>query len=89
MLDNGEADDKIVAVLENDKIWGDVLDILLLAKISMVAMSSILLVESIQKSLELESWKGLVKLLRPLEAPVGFACLIMAVLFCLWRFEVI
>lgn len=27
MIDNGEADDKIVAVLENDAVWGDVEDI--------------------------------------------------------------
>lgn len=27
MLDNGEADDKIVAVLENDPIWGEVSDL--------------------------------------------------------------
>ena len=27
MVDNGEADDKIVAVLENDQIWGDAIDI--------------------------------------------------------------
>ena len=27
MIDNGEADDKIVAILENDNFWGDVRDI--------------------------------------------------------------
>jgi inorganic pyrophosphatase len=27
MIDHGEADDKIVAVLENDNFWGDVMDI--------------------------------------------------------------
>ncbi|MGY6629816.1 MAG: inorganic pyrophosphatase [Wenzhouxiangella sp.] len=27
MVDNGEADDKIVAVLENDSLWGDVDDV--------------------------------------------------------------
>jgi inorganic pyrophosphatase len=27
MVDQGEADDKIVAVLENDNFWGDVTDI--------------------------------------------------------------
>ena len=27
MIDRGEADDKIVAVLENDSFWGDVIDI--------------------------------------------------------------
>jgi inorganic pyrophosphatase len=27
MIDNGEADDKIVAVLENDSFWGEVVDI--------------------------------------------------------------
>ncbi len=27
MVDNGEADDKIIAVLENDNIWGDAKDI--------------------------------------------------------------
>ncbi|MGY6587565.1 MAG: inorganic pyrophosphatase [Wenzhouxiangella sp.] len=27
MVDNGEADDKIVAVLENDSLWGDVNDV--------------------------------------------------------------
>ena len=27
MIDGGEADDKIVAVLENDAVWGDVRDI--------------------------------------------------------------
>jgi inorganic pyrophosphatase len=27
MIDNGEADDKIIAVLENDNFWGDVMDV--------------------------------------------------------------
>ena len=27
MIDQGEADDKIVAVLQNDSFWGDVMDI--------------------------------------------------------------
>ena len=27
MIDHGEADDKIVAILENDNFWGDVMDI--------------------------------------------------------------
>jgi inorganic pyrophosphatase len=33
MLDGGEADDKIIAVLENDNFWGDVEDVSGLPKI--------------------------------------------------------
>ena len=33
MNDHGEADDKIIAVLENDPVWGDVRDIAELPKI--------------------------------------------------------
>ena len=28
MIDGGEADDKIIAVLENDAVWGEVRDVL-------------------------------------------------------------
>lgn len=33
MLDGGEADDKIIAVLENDNFWGDVEDVSELPKV--------------------------------------------------------
>jgi inorganic pyrophosphatase len=33
MLDNGEADDKIIAVLENDNMWQDVTDVAQLPKV--------------------------------------------------------
>jgi inorganic pyrophosphatase len=54
MIDGGEADDKIIAVLENDNIWGDVQDITDLPEIKIERLQHYFLTYKMEPGKELD-----------------------------------